>query len=210
MQHTKSTIERGESMTNYDMDEIERQRDREKLAESIRGKKSDEQKNIYQDYKKLRMNKKNDRFDLEESIQSVWQTEEDLDTILYSIMDATDGPPSQDEIVNMLMGIKELHGARMQKLWDVFEDFVHNEHDTFWRHQTGNSEIENTRVHDYVGGGNSENIPHDAVSPEPKMKTVSTKEFMEALGQMDNGGDDNHKDEEWDATKFDNEDKELD
>jgi serine/threonine protein kinase HipA of HipAB toxin-antitoxin module len=41
-----------------------------------------------------------------------------------------------------------------------------------------------------------------------EIKTVSTKEFMEALGQMDNGGDDNG--EEWDATKFNNEDKEID
>jgi len=29
-----------------------------------------------------------DRFDLEEEIQKVWNTEEDLDTILYRIMDA--------------------------------------------------------------------------------------------------------------------------
>jgi hypothetical protein len=185
------------------MDEIERQRDREKLAESIRNnKKSEEQKNIYQDYKKLRMNKKNDRFDLEEGIMNIWQTEDDLDTVLYSIMDATDGPPSEDEIVNMIAGIKELHGARMQRLWDTFENFVHSEHDTLWK------DIKENQSH----------IPHDAISPEPQqqqdekreMKTVSTKEFMEALGQMDNGGDDNHKDEEWDATKFDNEDKELD
>ena len=251
MQHTKSTIEkRGESMTNYDMDEIERQRDREKLAESIRGKKSDEQKKIYQDYKKLREDKKNDRFDLEEAIQSIWQTEDDLDTVLYAIMDAhTDEPPSNDEIVNMILGIKELHGARMQRLWDIFEDFVHSQHDTMWRDIK-----DHQRVHDYVGGGKSAEhemrekyeYPSDAVSPEPlqqqqhqdeetrrknkelhkamkaemkqeeikaedekrEIKTVSTKEFMEALGQMDNGGDDNG--EEWDATKFNNEDKEID
>ena len=41
-----------------------------------------------------------------------------------------------------------------------------------------------------------------------EIKTVSTKEFMEALGQMDNGGDDNG--EEYDATKFDNADQHLD
>ena len=161
-------------MTNYDMDEIERQRDREKLAESIRGKKSEEQKNIYQDYKKLRMNKKNDRFDLEEGIMNIWQTEDDLETILYSIMDATDGPPSEDEIVNMITGVKELHGARMQRLWDTFENFVHNEHDTMWR------DIKENQSH----------IPHDAVSPEPK--TVSIKEFTDRLEQMDNGGDDDN------------------
>jgi len=167
MQHTKSTIEKkGESMTNYDMDEIERQRDREKLAESIRGKKSDEQKKIYQDYMKLRADKKNDRFDLEEAIQSIWQTEDDLETVLYSIMDAPDGPPSEDEIVNMILGIKELHGARMQRLWDIFEDFVHDQHDTLWRDINGKAPI----------------------SPQPK--TVSAKEFQDTLAGMDNGGDD--------------------
>ena len=41
-----------------------------------------------------------------------------------------------------------------------------------------------------------------------EIKTVSTKEFMEALGQMDNGGDDNG--EEYDATKFNNADQHLD
>jgi len=179
MQHTKSTIEkRGESMTNYDMDEIERQRDREKLAESIRGKKSDEQKKIYQDYMKLREDKKNDRFDLEEAIQSIWQTEDDLETVLYSIMDATDGPPSEDEIVNMILGIKELHGARMQRLWDIFEDFVHGQHDTLWR------DIKNQKIHDEE----KYDYPHDAVSPQPK--TVSAKEFQDTLAGMDNGGDD--------------------
>ena len=37
---------------------------------------------------------KYDRFDLEEEIQKVWGAVEDLDTILYRIMDATEGPPS--------------------------------------------------------------------------------------------------------------------
>ena len=184
------------------MDEIERQRDREKLAESIRGKKSDEQKKIYQDYMKLRADKKNDRFDLEEAIQSIWQTEDDLETVLYSIMDAPDGPPSEDEIVNMILGIKELHGARMQRLWDIFEDFVHGQHDTLWKDINKNQQgdvISGHRVHDYVGGGNSEEeekydypeenpFLHDAVSPQPK--TVSAKEFQDTLAGMDNGGDD--------------------
>ena len=133
---------RGESMTNYDMDELRRQG---KIPEELKegeyrkhqekfDKKSDEQKRIFQDYKKLKEDKKNDRFDLEEAIHSIWQTEDDLDTVLYAIMDAhTDEPPSNDEIVNMILGIKELHGARMQRLWDIFEDFVHNQHDTIWK-----------------------------------------------------------------------------
>ena len=65
-----------------------------------------------------------DRFNLEEEIQNVWHTEEDLDTILYRIMDAPDGPPSEDEVTNMLIGLKEIHKSRCLKLMDVFESMV--------------------------------------------------------------------------------------
>ena len=68
-----------------------------------------------------------DRFNLEEEIMKVWSTVEDLDTILYRIMDASNGPPSEDEITNMLIGLKEIHDSRCMKLWDVFETMVHEE-----------------------------------------------------------------------------------
>ena len=68
----------------------------------------------------------NDRFNLEEEIQNVWQTTDDLDTILYRIMDAKDGPPSEDEVTSMLIGLKEIHKSRCLKLWDVFETMVEN------------------------------------------------------------------------------------
>jgi len=57
--------------------------------------------------------------------QKVWNTEEDLDTILYRIMDAPDGPPSEYDITTMLMGLKEIHNSRCMKLWDTFETMVH-------------------------------------------------------------------------------------
>ena len=156
-------------MTNYDMDELRRQG---KIPKELE-KKSDEQKRIYQDYKKLREDKKNDRFDLEEAITSIWQTEDDLDTVLYAIMDAhTDEPPSNDEIVNMLLGIKELHGARMQRLSDIFEDFVKSEHNEFWRHQN--------KTLSKIDEGNYEYLPQ---------QTVSIEEFNKFL----NKGVDNDK-----------------
>ena len=65
-----------------------------------------------------------DRFNLEEEIQKVWNTEEDLDTILYRIMDAPEAS-SEDEITSMLIGLKEIHNSRCMKLWDVFETMVH-------------------------------------------------------------------------------------
>ena len=70
---------------------------------------------------------KYDRFNLEEEIQKVWGAVEDLDTILYRIMDASEGPPSEDDITTMLMGLKEIHNSRCMKLWDVFETMVREE-----------------------------------------------------------------------------------
>ena len=70
------------------------------------------------------MTQQYDRFNLEEEIHKVWSTEEDLNTILYRIMDAHEGPPSEDEVTNMLIGLKEIHKSRCLKLWDVFETMV--------------------------------------------------------------------------------------
>ena len=55
----------------------------------------------------------------------MWNTEEDLDTILYRIMDAPEAP-SEDEITSMLIGLKEIHKSRCLKLMDVFESMVEN------------------------------------------------------------------------------------
>ena len=67
---------------------------------------------------------KYDRFDLETEIHSVWDTEKDLDTILYRLLDSSDGPCSEDEIANMLIGLKEIHKGRCLKLWDMFETMI--------------------------------------------------------------------------------------
>ena len=72
------------------------------------------------------MTQQYDRFNLETEIQNVWQTADDLDTILYRIMDAPDEPPTEDEITNMLIGLKEIHKSRCLKLMDVFESMVEN------------------------------------------------------------------------------------
>ena len=58
---------------------------------------------------------KYDRFDLETEIHSVWDTEKDLDTILYRLLDSSDGPCSEDEIANMIIGLKEIHKSRCLK-----------------------------------------------------------------------------------------------
>ena len=65
-----------------------------------------------------------DRFNLEEEIQNVWQTKDDLDAIAERHYDDPEGPMTEDEISNLLIGLSELHETRCKKLWRVFETMV--------------------------------------------------------------------------------------
>jgi len=66
-----------------------------------------------------------DRFDLEEEIMNVWQTEDDLDAITHRIMEDPD-PISNKEIANFIISASKLHELRCQKLFDIFEKMVHD------------------------------------------------------------------------------------
>ena len=72
----------------------------------------------------INMTQKYDRFDLEEEIMNVWHTVDDIDVLLYRMMDAPDGPLSEDEITNMLIGLREFHKGRCLKLRGVFEIMI--------------------------------------------------------------------------------------
>ena len=65
-----------------------------------------------------------DRFNLEEEIQNVWQTKDDLDAITERVYDDPDGPMTEDVLGNVLIGLSELHETRCKKLWKVFETMV--------------------------------------------------------------------------------------
>ena len=71
------------------------------------------------------MTQKYDRFNLESEIMSVWQTKDDLESITSRMMDDPD-PMTEDDITNVLIGLSELHDIRCKKLFNVFEDMVHN------------------------------------------------------------------------------------
>ena len=73
------------------------------------------------------MTQQYDRFNLEEEIQNVWHTKDDLDAIAERVYDDPDGPMTEDEIGNVLIGLSELHETRCKKLWKVFETMVHEE-----------------------------------------------------------------------------------
>ena len=69
------------------------------------------------------MTQKYDRFNLEAEIMSVWNTKDDLESITSRMMDDPD-PMSEDDIVNVLIGLSELHDIRCKKLFNVFETMV--------------------------------------------------------------------------------------
>lgn len=63
------------------------------------------------------------RFDLEDAMSQMGNLEDDIDVILHSYMDARIRP-TEDDIANMLIGVKSLHSARYQRMWQVFEQLI--------------------------------------------------------------------------------------
>lgn len=66
-----------------------------------------------------------DRFDLEEAITDVFTNNEELETLLYRIGDSPVAP-SEDELMNIIIGIIALNKVRYEKLWNTFEALVAN------------------------------------------------------------------------------------
>ena len=73
------------------------------------------------------MTQQYDRFDLEAEIMHAWNTKDDLDSIAERLFDDPNGPMTEDEIGNLLVGLSELHNTRCIKLFHVFETMVHEE-----------------------------------------------------------------------------------
>ena len=65
------------------------------------------------------------RFDLEEAMSNVDQIREDMETIIYAVGDSPKAL-TEDELLNMLIGVKQLHEARYQKMWSIFEQLISN------------------------------------------------------------------------------------
>ena len=84
------------------------------------------------------MTQEYDRFDLEAEILNVWQTKDDLDAIAERVCDDPDGPLTEDEIENVLIGLSELHDIRCKKLFRVFETMIKEKifKDTYYESET--------------------------------------------------------------------------
>ena len=63
------------------------------------------------------------RFELEDAMSNLSLVGEDIDTIIYAIGDCPI-KHTEDQLLNMLIGIKQLHDTRYQKMWDVFEQLI--------------------------------------------------------------------------------------
>jgi hypothetical protein len=62
--------------------------------------------------------KKYTHYDLEDAINKVWQTTDDIDTLFKYHGDA-EKPMTEDEVANALLGIKSLHDMRCWYLMDM-------------------------------------------------------------------------------------------
>ena len=60
------------------------------------------------------------RFDLEQNIQAMGRLEEDLETLLYKVGDSPTSP-TEDELMNTIIGMIELHKIRYEKLWNCLD-----------------------------------------------------------------------------------------
>lgn len=58
--------------------------------------------------------------DLEDAIYLAWRTSDDLDMFFKHHGDHPI-PMTEDEVSNMIYGIKQLHDMRMESLWDTFK-----------------------------------------------------------------------------------------
>lgn len=62
------------------------------------------------------------RFELEQDIMNAWQVVDDINTI-YHRSDTLD----EDQMMNLLLGLKELYQLKFEKLFDTFERYIEPE-----------------------------------------------------------------------------------
>jgi hypothetical protein len=60
---------------------------------------------------------------LEDLIMAAWITKEDIDLILWALLDRKE-PIDEDELSNLLIGVSALHNSRMTMLFQAYEDLI--------------------------------------------------------------------------------------
>ena len=60
---------------------------------------------------------------LEDLIMAAWITKEDIDLILWTVLDRKE-PATEDELSNLLLGVSALHNSIMTVLFQAYEDLL--------------------------------------------------------------------------------------
>lgn len=71
------------------------------------------------------------RFDLEQEIMSCWAVVDDIGRIYHHVGDNPRfvglAPTAEDEIMNLLLGLKSLYELKFENLWTTFEEVIKND-----------------------------------------------------------------------------------
>jgi len=59
------------------------------------------------------------KYDLEEAIMKAWQTSNDLE-MFFKYHGDHPKPMTEDEVANMIYGLKQIHDMRMEHLFDMY------------------------------------------------------------------------------------------
>jgi hypothetical protein len=62
-------------------------------------------------------------YKLEDLIMAAWVTKEDIDLILWTMLDRKE-PATEDELSNLLLGVSALHNSRMNMLFQAYEELL--------------------------------------------------------------------------------------
>ncbi len=65
------------------------------------------------------------RFDLEDAMSRMLDIDNELDDLIFKVGDCPD-VPTEDEIINMLIGIRALNQTRYDRMWNIFEQLIKN------------------------------------------------------------------------------------
>jgi hypothetical protein len=71
--------------------------------------------------------------ELEDLIMAAWMTREDIDSVLWVLLDR-EKKPDEDEISNLLIGLHALHDARMTKLFQGYDTVLKTNKVTYKGH----------------------------------------------------------------------------
>jgi hypothetical protein len=66
------------------------------------------------------------RFDLEDAMSRMLDIDNELDDVIHRVGDSPE-PPTEDQLLNMLIGIKELNNTRYSRMWNIFETLIKND-----------------------------------------------------------------------------------